>query len=122
MSFGDNRCQNEGERGVTYLIPTGTRLKVLVGQVEFLNAQGATEERHCQPNHIHIAAQQGRTYQNSSSSSMTESICWRFDMVAECVYVLCGKVQSRKTVVGLKDQYSSTNPGRKEEEYNRKTY
>ena len=67
-----------------YLVSTGTRLEVLVGEIEFFNTKGASMRVS---NLKRALNPETSTYQNSSSSSMTESICWRLDIVAA---KLCG--------------------------------
>lgn len=62
----------------TYLIPTGAGLEVLVREIELFDAKGASGDVSAK---VACSKPQGKTYQNSSSSSMTESICWRLDMI-----------------------------------------
>ena len=42
----------------------------------------------CEISSREISIEMGNAYQNSSSSSMTESICWRLDMVAAKIVLM----------------------------------
>lgn len=74
-------------QGVTHLITARAWLKVLVGKIKFFNAERAKVEVVSQPPYNTSAGKALQTYQNSSSSSMTESICGRLDIVAVLVRV-----------------------------------
>lgn len=75
------------QQGATHLITARAWLEVLVGKIKFFNAQRAKAEVVSQLPYNTSDGKALQTYQNSSSSSMTESICGRLDIVTVLVRV-----------------------------------
>ena len=71
--------RGKGRRSEAYLVSARTGFEVFVGQIEFLDAQGAVGRNKLAWERKKRSST--KTYQNSSSSSMTESICCRLDII-----------------------------------------